>query len=379
MRIDAHVHYLPPHVQNDLPLWAEREPYWHMLLNPPQGKSIQGYATAVQLIDDMDKAGLDQVLLVGEYFHQHDSCVTRNTAVLDLLQRYPDRLLALAAIQPTAEAKALAELRRCLAGGMVGVGELNPYAQNFQLASPAFRRLAEACIDANVPINLHVSEEIGPYYLGKSATPLRDYYDTAVAFPHLKLILAHWGGGLLFYEQMPRVRRQLAHVYYDTAASPLLYPTAQIFATALACVPPHKILYGSDYPLLIYPRRMTQPDFRPFLAEIDALNLPPEIYRAIMGENSQRLFNEQGTMSNEQKASPIHHSPFTIHHSPFTIHTLTTAYPETREILARYGLTNWASWEPLGQAAAAQGLSHTAVETLLAELQTEIAKIELQG
>jgi uncharacterized protein len=118
---------------------------------------------------------------------------------------------------------------------------------------------------------------VGPYYLGKAATPLADYYDTAVAHPTLPLILAHWGGGLLFYEQMPRLRRHLQNVYYDTAASPLLYPTATIFPTALACVSPHKLLYGSDFPLLLYPRRQTSPDFAPSWQKFNnsACPLPP--------------------------------------------------------------------------------------------------------
>ncbi|MCA9982050.1 MAG: hypothetical protein KDD89_14500, partial [Anaerolineales bacterium] len=139
------------------------------------------------------------------------------------------------------------------------------------------------------------------------------------------------------------------------------------------------------YPLRLYPRRQKEPNFQPFLAEINTLNLPPDTYKAIMGGNAERLFNEQLAMSNEQKGQGDDNSQFTIHSSPvrslpakgFTIYnsslqTLTTIYPETIPILARYGLTNWTTWEPLGQAAAAHGLGYTAVETLLAELRAII-------
>ncbi|MCB0036225.1 MAG: amidohydrolase, partial [Anaerolineales bacterium] len=307
MIIDAHVHFTPPELARDLAALSEREPYWGLLLNPPSGRSIQGYVSAERMMDDMDAAGIAKVVLVGEYFYRHDSCVARNNQAIDLVQKYPERIMAMATIQPTAGLKAAAELERCLANGLIGIGELNPYAQGFRLDAPEFAVLVERCIEANVPLNLHVSEEIGGYYLGKSTTPLRAYYELACRYPELKLILAHWGGGLLFYEMMPRVKKQLANVYYDTAASPLLYPTRKIFTTALNCVDSHKILYGSDYPLLVYPRQMSEPDFRPFLHAIDKLSLDEATYQAVMGQNAERLFSgrEMAQKTKQKAVKPV--------------------------------------------------------------------------
>ena len=290
MKIDAHVHYLPPSLRDNLAELAGREPYWSQLLNPPTGKSIQAYATAERLLADMDAAGLDRVVLVGEYYQQHDSCVARNNQTIDLVQRYPERVMGLATVQPLAGAKATAELRRCLAYGLCGVGELNPYAQGFALDSAEFEQVVGVCEAEGVPLNLHINEEVGEPYWGKIPTPIRAYYELACRHPQLKLVLAHWGGGLLFYELMPKVREQLANVFYDTAASPLLYPTAAIFATALTCVAPHKILYGSDYPLRLYPRTQKTADFRPFLAEIEQMNLPAEVEAAVLGGNAARVY-----------------------------------------------------------------------------------------
>ena len=44
--------------------------------------------------------------------------------------------------------------------------------------------------------------------------------------PSLKLILAHWGGGLPFFENNQRLKKRLSNVYYDTSASPLLYASS---------------------------------------------------------------------------------------------------------------------------------------------------------
>ncbi|MEM7797755.1 MAG: amidohydrolase family protein, partial [Chloroflexota bacterium] len=290
MKIDAHIHFTPPELAQNLKAFAEQEPYWGLLLDPPEGGSIQGWASPERMIADMDAAGIDRVVIVGEYFQQHEACVARNNQAIDLVNRWPERILALATIQPNAGQAGLDELDRCLDAGLQGVGELNPYAQGYELVDKPFFKLVERCIEADVPLNLHVSEEIGGYYLGKSTTPLRHYYALACRYPELKLILAHWGGGLFLYEIMPRVRRQLANVWYDTAATPLLYPVKKIFTTALTCIDHKKILYGSDYPLLIYPRKMTGPDLRPLIASIDKLGLDEEPYADIMGLNAARLF-----------------------------------------------------------------------------------------
>ena len=67
----------------------QQEPYWGLLLGP---KSIQGWASAEQMMADMERVALDRVVLVGEYFQQHASCVVRNDQTLDLIRRWPDRI-----------------------------------------------------------------------------------------------------------------------------------------------------------------------------------------------------------------------------------------------------------------------------------------------
>ncbi|MEJ5199732.1 MAG: amidohydrolase family protein, partial [Anaerolineae bacterium] len=322
----------------------------------------------------------------GEYRQRHEACVEANDRALALLRRWPDRISAFAVVQPKAGRKALDELARCLDAGMAGVGELGPYGQGYTLDDPDFLRLVEACIQRNVPINLHVNEEIGHFYLGKSATPLLHYYRLACRYPELKLILAHWGGGLLFYELMPEVRRNLRNVWYDTAGSPLLFPSAAIFRAALDCVDHRKLLYGSDYPLLLYPRRQAEPDFRPFVAEIEGLGLSAEVYEDIMGNNAARLL---GLLPTHEAGSPALRQPrrqtviteiqpgagMTIS-GLMAVSAVAQAWPATQAVFERYGIP-WRDspvpyWEPIVQAAAARGLGPAARRRLLDELNAAI-------
>lgn len=379
MKIDAHIHFTPPELAARLDELVETEPYWGLLLNPPEGGSIQGWASPERMLDDMDAAGIDKVVIVGEYFQQHQACVERNSQAIELVRRWPDRVIAMATIQPNAGRLALEELRRCLDQGLIGVGELNPYAQGFELHDKAFLTIAEACIEADMPLNLHVSEEVGGYYLGKSTTPLRHYYHLACQLPDLKLILAHWGGGLFLYEIMPRVRRQMANVWYDTAATPLLYPVKKIFRTALTCIDHRKILYGSDYPLLIYPRKMSEPDLRPLPEAISKLDLEPEEWDDMMGLNAARLFKLIDSPEQDPKQSRDA-APSDGLNAPITglmpVRLVADEWPETEAIFAEHGIPfvdePVPAWEPVIQAAVRQGLGRSDQQALLDQLNETI-------
>jgi predicted TIM-barrel fold metal-dependent hydrolase len=392
VRIDAHVHYTPPEMAADLAAFAEQEPYWGLLVAGDQARnSVQGWATAETMIADMDAAGIDRVVLMGEYRQQHEGCVSRNDESLAIMRRWPERVSAFAVVQPKAGRKALDELKRCLDAGMAGVGELGPYGQDCPLDDSGFAAVAETCIRYGVPLNLHVSEEIGHFYLGKSTTPLLHYYGLAQRYPELKLILAHWGGGLLFYEIMPEVRRTLKNVWYDTAGSPLLFPTEAIFRTALQCVDHRKLLYGSDYPLLIYPKKQRTPDFRPFLAEIAGLGLEPAVYDDIMGRNAGRLLGLEN--SHAPGASRVSHMPGTSEvpgmsvpgtlpgasRDPvraisrlMAVSAVAQAWPETQRVFEKYRIpwrdTPAPYWEPIVQAAAARGWGPRDQQRLLDDL-----------
>lgn len=288
MRIDMHVHYMPPALAQDREFF-DREPYWEFLASPSSAKSVQGWASAERMVEDMERARVDRVVLQGEYFLTHESAVRRNTQVIEIMQRWPEKVMAFAALQPKAGQAALDELDRCLEHGMCGVGEICPFAQGFALDDPDLHVLVQACIEHDIPLLLHTNEEVGRQYRGKVPTPLAEYYRLALRYPELKLILAHWGGGLFVNEMMRDVRKTLANVWYDTAASPLVFPTPTVFRTALQCLDHRKILYASDYPLLLYPRTQREPDFSPFLDEIRAVGLPAEVLDDILGNNAARL------------------------------------------------------------------------------------------
>ncbi len=291
MVIDAHIHMYPPYVYADPVTWSRQvqEPYWGMLVgDTPSGKTIQGWATVEQLLADMDAAGIDQVVMQGIYFQHHHNCVTQNNWYIDWCQQYPDRLRGFATVQPLAGQAALDEIKRAIDSGLCGVGEILPYAQNHAIRDDAFLAVVELAIELDIPVCLHGAEPVGHDYPGRAYTPLQDYVWLAEQYPKLKLILAHLGGLLPFYELNSHTKKVMQNVYYDTAAVPLLYdPT--VYRLVVEVVGPQKILYGSDYPLLIYPRRTRQPEFLNLLTEIRSSGVSETDLALILGENMQRL------------------------------------------------------------------------------------------
>jgi predicted TIM-barrel fold metal-dependent hydrolase len=127
---------------------------------------------------------------------------------------------------------------------------------------------------------LHTTEPVGHAYPGKgTATPDR-LLAFLLAFPRLRVVAAHWGGGLPFYELMPEVATAAANVVYDSAASTYLY-RHQVFRTVLDLVGPGRVLFASDYPVLRQDR---------FLRRTLAAGLSPEEFELVLGDNARRIY-----------------------------------------------------------------------------------------
>lgn len=111
-------------------------------------------------------------------------------------------------------------------------------------------------------------------------------------FPNVTFILAHLGGGLPFYELNRRIHRAMApNVVYDTAANPLLYDLRSI-RTVVDLIGADRLLFGSDFPLLLYPSKSRDMDMTCFVTQMleEAGLTQPEL-QAVMGGNLKRILD----------------------------------------------------------------------------------------
>ena len=267
--LDAHTHILPPEIIGAREAYMAEDHWFGLLHASPRSRLV----TAPELVASMDRAGIGASVSFGFGFRSADTCRRCNDYVLDAAARWPERIIPFALVSPT-DGDATREAERCISAGAAGIGELMPDGQGFDLRTPQLQPLLELLEAHRVPLMLHINELVGHEYPGKGHVGPQEAYDLASRHPHLRLILSHWGGGLPFYELMPSARTALTNVWYDTAASSLLYDD-RIFTSVMQWAP-EKILFGTDYPLL------TQ---RRLLRRVLDLEIPPERLQALLAGN----------------------------------------------------------------------------------------------
>lgn len=278
MIIDFHTHIFPPEVIENRSRYIGDQDWFSVLYGDRNARM----ASAEGLVEEMDRCGIDLAVACGFAWDDFGLYVETNDYIADAVSRFPDRIRGFANIPPL-HPRAVDELERCAGLGLSGIGELKPMGQGFDLDdADSLRPLAEVAIDHGLPLLIHLSEPVGKQYPGKGMTSPRKGYSFAASFPDLKLVYAHWGGGLVFYELMPDVREKLANVCYDCSANPYLYDP-EIFRVVMGLPVRDKILFASDYPLLRLDR---------CLDEVKDVNLDSEDFSALMGGNAQALLEE---------------------------------------------------------------------------------------
>jgi predicted TIM-barrel fold metal-dependent hydrolase len=169
--------------------------------------------------------------------------------------------------------------------GFLGIGECHPWLQGSSIQNDNWMNCMQFACDQGWPVTFHVTEPVGHDYPGRVQTPLEEFLWLARQLPALKIILAHAGGLFPFYELNPKIRPELKNVYYDLAACPLLYDPS-IYRKLIETVGMEKILWGTDYPLRIFPATQKVPDFKSFQNLISKeANLTDVERTAIFGTN----------------------------------------------------------------------------------------------
>ena len=276
MIIDFHTHVFPPRIGKKRDDYIDADPCFAVLYSQNNAR----LATADELIADMDKAEIDISVITNIGWTTHELCVETNDYILESIARYPDRLIGFGAVQPLVQEAALKEIERCVSGGMKGIGELRPDMQMLDLADGEITFPFMAALKKHgLALLIHASEPVGHDYPGKGSITPYVLYHLIKDYPDVNIVCAHWGGGLPFYTLMPEVKKALKNVYFDTAASPLLY-SPEIYRQVSQLVGEDKILFGSDWPLLL-PGRL--------LEEISALDLPRETHDRILSVNARKL------------------------------------------------------------------------------------------
>lgn len=283
--VDAHVHIFPEEIVRHRERFILRDPWFAQLYATDRAR----LATVHDLIQSMDGAGIDLSIACGFPWRDLGLCRYHNDYLCEAARAFPDRIAWLAIVSPSAGDAAVRALDAAYDDGASGLGELNADAQAFDLDQPHhLAPLAEVCQVRGKPVMFHVSEPIGHNYPGKGESIPAKLLKVLEAYPDLKVVAAHWGGGLPFYELMPEIRTAAVNLVYDSAASTYLYDH-KVFETTVDLVGANRVLFASDYPVLKQAPLLKTVQERPGFSEF--------VLTSILGENAVRTYGLEGKLA----------------------------------------------------------------------------------
>ncbi len=276
--IDAHVHaaFLDEPGLDDGQLKANQEA---MGLFKTDRISIR------QLFNQCDYAGIDKMILLPlDLASINGACVGSNEQVKFLVDRYPDRFIGFASIDPGSP-DALERLEHAFCHLKLMGLKLHPSKQRFYPDDPQMDAIYRTCIKFGKPVIFHSGMSLEPGTLAKYAHPLR-FEEVAFRFPELRICLAHFGWPWIGDTCMLLLK--YANIFADTA---LLYfdnPKAfyhQVFQTDmgpdwLERTFRHQVIFGSDEPRLEQIR---------MLQAIREMPLQEDFFDMILGQNALRF------------------------------------------------------------------------------------------
>ncbi len=278
MIIDSHVHIFPEKIKQDRSGYFDNEPEFKLLYDSPKARIIN----INDLIESMNRHQVDISIICGFPWRSPGFTKQNNDIIIESVQKYPDRIKGLACFDATWDGAA-DETQRCIDAGLCGAGELAFYLSGIDKEALTFLDPVMTVLrdKGNLPCMIHTNEPIGHKYPGKTSITLKQIYTLAKTFPDNKIILAHWGGGILFYNIMKKETKTiLKNIWYDTAASPFLYDP-QIYNIAVNAGVADKVLFGTDFPLLTPDR---------YYKDIDDSNVTPLQKKQILGKNAALLY-----------------------------------------------------------------------------------------
>ena len=175
--------------------------------------------------------------------------------------------------------------------------KFHPSLQAFYPNDRSAYDLYEVIAEAGLPAIFHTGHSgIGTGMRGGGGVHLKysnPMYldDVAVDFPDMPIIMAH--PSFPWQDEAISVCMHKPQVYIDLSGwSPKYFPPQLIQYTNTLLK--HKVLFGSDYPLITPDR---------WLADFEQINIKPEVRPLILKENAIKLLRLDASRSSVQKSS----------------------------------------------------------------------------
>lgn len=150
------------------------------------------YPLVEELIAKLDELGIDRAVLLSGVAPEARARFVPPEDVIEMYQRYPDRLIPFCSLDPRSDRNSVAsDFRRFLRIyrelGCRGVGETTC---NLAFDDPLVWNLLGACADEGMPVTIHIAPALGGYYGLYDEVGLPRLEKTLREFPEL-IIFGH--------------------------------------------------------------------------------------------------------------------------------------------------------------------------------------------
>ena len=214
-----------------------------------------------------------------------------NEEVAEAAAANPDIMIPFASIDPAKGKMGAREARRLIEQFGVRGFKFHPSVQEFYPNDRSAYTLYEVIADAGLPALFHTGHTgIGAGMRGGGGVHLKysnPMYldDVAVDFPDMSIIMAH--PSFPWQDEAISVCLHKPQVYIDLSGwSPKYFPPQLVqYANTLL---KHKVLFGSDYPLITPDR---------WLADFEKIAIRDEVRPLILKENAIKLLGLDGSSS----------------------------------------------------------------------------------
>lgn len=279
LAIDTVVNPHTPEIVAMRPAWGKT---FHQETFRRDSSVAQGYEYE-QMIQMLHDAGTERAFLVANKTGQiglPGSWHLPYELVHNAVQQYPAQFYGLAGIDPTEGMSGVRALERAVKEyGFIGA---HLYPHWFELAPDHARYYPfyAKCVELDIPIMLQVGQSL----VYAKDRPLRSVGRpitldaVACDFPELKIIGIHIG--IPWADEMIAMAFKHENVYIIADAhAPRYWPAS--FVHYINSYGRHKVMYGTDFPVL---------EFSRYRREVDELSLKPEVQQLFLRDNAIRVF-----------------------------------------------------------------------------------------
>ncbi|MEL7564559.1 MAG: amidohydrolase family protein [Dehalobacterium sp.] len=210
-----------------------------------QAQSVKSRSLELML-QEMDEAGITKGVIPGRKANPRMGVVD-NKDIVELVEKYPDRFIGFAAIDPSNINQAIYEIDELvIKGACTGiVMEPGVIAEPMYADDKRIYPVYEKCQEENIPVILMNGGNAGPD-ASYSISIAVDH--CAVDFPKLKFVISH--GGWPWVTEMLHVAWRRSNVYVSPDMYMVNLPGWQDYVTAANYMLKDRFLFGTSYPFI---------------------------------------------------------------------------------------------------------------------------------